>query len=104
MIDIVSAEQGLDLGLYDTQTTKAANILSVQLGDLEYAQDLGIDLRYFLSEDFKFQNESFKSYLVEVLANSGINVSSVIDVLQRLHAEYTFNLTPEETSTGMIAR
>jgi hypothetical protein len=104
MIDIVSTEAGLDMGTYDTQTEKAANILSVQLGSLEYAQDLGIDLRYFLSEDFKFQNESFQGYLVEVLANNGINVGSVVELVDSLSSQYTINLTPEETSTGFVAR
>lgn len=102
MIDIVSI--GADIGVYNTQTSRAANILSVQLGALEYAQDLGIDLKYFLSEDFRFQNESFKSYLVQVLANNGINVSSVVEVVEALFSNYTFNLTPPETSGGLIAR
>jgi hypothetical protein len=104
MIDIVSAETGTDMGVLDTQTMKAANILSVQLGALEYAKDLGIDLKYFLSEDFKFQNESFKSYLIEVLANRGINVSSVVETVEALFSQYNFNLSPEETSTGLVAR
>lgn len=104
MIDIISAENGRDLGLYNTQTTRATNILSVQLGTLEYASDLGIDLKYFLSEDFKFENESFKAYLVEVLANRGINVSSVDEVVHRLFNEFLFNLAPEETSSGLVAR
>ena len=38
MIDIVGI--GTDLRLFDAQTSKAANVLSVQLGNLEYAQDL----------------------------------------------------------------
>lgn len=104
MIDIISANTGEDLGVLDTQTMKAANILSIQLGSLEYAQDLGIDLRYFLSEDFKFQNESFRAYLIEILANNGINVTSVIDVIESLYTQYTFNISPQETSTGLIAR
>lgn len=104
MTDIVDTEYGLDIGVYDTQTSKAGNILSVQLGSLEYLQTMGIDLKYFLSENLEFQNESFKSYLVEVLANNGINVASVVDVLASLAATYTFNISPEETSTGLIAR
>ncbi len=103
MIDIVSANEGLDLGLFDTQTCKAANVLSVQIRDLEYAPQLGIDLKYFLSEDFRFQNASFKAYLVEVLANNRINVSSVMDQLNSLYSVYTFNLSAEEKS-GLIAR
>lgn len=102
MTDIISV--GDDINLFDTQTTKAGNILSVQLGALEYAPTVGIDLAYFLSEDFSFQNESFKSYLIQVLANNGINVSSVIDTVEALYKQYTFNITPEETSTGLVSR
>lgn len=105
MIDIAVQEQaGLDLGAYDTQNFRAANLLSVQLGSLEYEPDFGIDLKYFLSEDFKIQNDSFKAYLVEALANRAINVASIIDEKGLLSSIYNFNLTPEEQSTGMIAR
>lgn len=104
MIDIVSAEQGLDIGLYDTQTTKAANILSVQIGALEYAPLIGIDLNYFLSEDFQFQNESFKSYLIQVLANNGINVKSLTESIGALSTQLGFNLSAEENGTELIAR
>lgn len=102
MIDIVSVTD--DIRFFDTQTTRAANILSVQLGALEYAPELGIDLRFFLQEDFRFQNESFKSYLVQVLANSGINVANVIETLENLLGRYTFELTPAETNGGLVAR
>lgn len=104
MIDIVSAEQGKDLGMYSTQTTKAGNILSVQIGALEYAPDLGINLAYFLSEDFQFQNESFKSYLIQILANNGINVANVTETINALFSELSFNLSAEETGTELIAR
>ena len=103
MIDIVSAIQGQDLGMFDTETCRAANILSVQLGALEYAQDLGIDLKYFLNPDFIFQNESFKAYLIEVLTNKGINVSSVVQTIENLFGVYTFNLSASDKS-GFIAR
>lgn len=102
MKDIISATT--DIGLFDTQTAKAANILSVQLGALHYAEEIGIDLKYFLSEEFRFQNESFKAYLIQVLANNSINVASVIDTLQSLYADYTFNLTPAESEGALIAR
>lgn len=103
MIDIIGVS-GTDIDLYDTQTTRAANILGTQLGALEYAQDMGVDLRYFLQDGIKFQNESFRAYCVEILASSGINVSSVDTILETLYAIYNFNLAPEEVSTGMLAR
>lgn len=102
MIDITGV--GTDLNLADTQTQKAKNVLSVQLGALEYAQDLGIDLKYFLSEDFKFQNESFQSYLIQVLANNGINVASVLDTVNNLFQEYEIKLVPPESNGSLIAR
>ena len=102
MTDITSITD--DINVFDTQTSRAANILSVQLGSLEYASDLGIDLEYFLSEDFKFQNDSFKAYLIEVLANKGINVASVVELIDNLFTKYTFNITPDEQSGSLIAR
>jgi putative flippase GtrA len=104
MIDITSANDGVDLGIYDTQAPKAGNILSVQLGSLEYAQELGIDLDFFLSDQFSFQNESFKSYLISTLANAGISVASLIDTVFPLYEKYVFNISPEDASTGLIAR
>ncbi len=104
MIDIVSAENGQDLGMYDTQTEKAKNILSIQVYSLEYIPTFGIDLKYFLSEDFKFQNDSFKAYLVEVLANNGINVESVTEQVMALCSEFNIKISPEETSSGFVAR
>lgn len=102
MIDIVSATPGLDLGIFDTDTTKAANILSIQEGVLEYAPLLGIDLKYFLSEDFSFQNASFKAYLVERLANNRINVSSVLEQVENLYSILTFKLSAEDKTSGLI--
>lgn len=103
MIDIVGFDtKGMQL--YDTQTERAANILSVQLGALEYEPDLGIDLRYFLTEKINFQDESFKAYLVQALASRGINVSSLTEAINALDSDYMINLSPVENSTGLIAR
>ncbi len=105
MIDIMPpSEPGLDLGSLDTDAYRARNILSVQLGSLEYAPDLGIDLKYFLSEEFQFQNESFKSYLIQVLANHSINVASLTDAVDNLFRTYNFNITPSKSEGGMVAR
>lgn len=103
MIDIISSNaQGM--GIYNTQTERAANILSVQLGSLEYAPAIGIDLRYFLTEETRFQNDSFKAYTIQVLATQGINVANLFETVEALSSRYTINLTPDEESTGMIAR
>lgn len=102
MIDI--ADQNTDLVLLDTQAPKAKNILNVQIGSLEYAQDLGIDLEYFLKDDLRFQNESFKAYLTQVLANRGVRVTELTETLNALYADYLFKIAPEENDTALIAR
>lgn len=103
MIDIITVEDG-DVQIYDTQTERAKNILSVQWGSLEYAQTFGIDLKYFLSEDFRFQDASFQSYMIQILANYGINVAELTVNMENLFSSYVFNLLPPERSDGLIAR
>ncbi len=103
MIDLTNSVVD-DIGVVDTQIFKATNILSIQLGSLEYAPLLGIDLRYFLSEEFRFQNASFRAYLIEVLANNAINVAGVVEVVESLFTEFNFNLQAPEDSTSLIAR
>lgn len=102
MTDIVDVTT--DIKVLDTQTNRAANILSVQIGALEYAQDLGIDLKYFLSEDFKFQNESFRSYLIQVLANYGINVAIVDEEVQNLFTKLKIGISPSSNDGTLVAR
>lgn len=104
MIDIVSANDGQDLGILDTLTPKAGNILSIQVGALEYAQDLGIDLKYFLSEDFEFQNDSFRAYLIQVLANRGINVTAITESLNALYTDLGIQISGEQKTTALVAR
>ena len=104
MIDIVTYANGQDFGIAETQVPRAANILAVRVQTLEYAPELGIDLDYFLSENFEFQNDSFKSYCVQVLANNGINVSSVTEAVESLYTTLGFNLLPEQNTTSLIAR
>lgn len=104
ILDIVAADDGKDLEIKNSQVQKAGNILSVQLGSLEYAPDFGVDIAYFLREDLQFQNQSFQSYCVQALTNRGLNVASVLPSVQTLMEKYTFNLTPDESSTAMLAR
>lgn len=103
MIDIIDfTPKGMQT--YDTQTERAANILSVQLGALEYWPEGGIDLKYFLTEKTRFQDASFKAYLIQVLATWGINVTSFGDQFDLLAANYMINISPEENSTGLVTR
>lgn len=103
MVDIIKVDAP-DMGIYDTQTNRAANILSVQVGQLTYAPDLGIDLKYFLANEYKVQNESFRSYLIQVLANNSINVASVLTEVDSLSERLIFNLVPSENNQQLIAR
>lgn len=104
MIDIVDfTERGMEL--YDTQTQRAQNILGTQLGSLAYAPDtFGIDIRYFLTENVQFQNDNFKGYIVQALASQGINIASIQQVLNALSTDYNINLSPQDVSTGFVAR
>lgn len=90
MRDIVQVRNGFDLGIADSDIPKAANILSVQLGELEYEKDFGIDKKYFLTQSIRFQPESFRTYVVQRLTENQINVSNVIGLLTALYGKYTF--------------
>lgn len=103
MIDIVDLSSS-GMQVYDTQTERAANILAVQIGALEYWPEGGIDLRYFLTEKISFQDSSFRAYLIQILAGWGINVASFATDLDDLFSNYLINLSPQENTTGMVAR
>lgn len=93
-----------DLVVFESDVPRATNILSVQLGSLEYAKDLGIDLAYFLQDTFRIQTASFKSYLIETLANRGINVASVLEIVDLFSTQFIFEVGNEDNGTGLIAR
>jgi hypothetical protein len=91
MMDIVEIPtDGRDLKLVDSDIMKAGNVVTVQLGSLEYAPDFGSDLRYFLETNFEIQSESFKAYLIERLTQSQVNVTQVISVIDTLFEKHTF--------------
>jgi len=104
VIDIIGFTPEGGMQIYDTQTERAANILSVQLDSLEYLPGFGIDLKYFLTAPIQFQNDGFKGYLIQTLASRGINVASMTTVLNALSTDYNFKLSPQEVSTGLVAR
>lgn len=91
-----------DLSIVDTIVPKAANVLQVQLGSLEYAQEFGVDLAFFLSPDLTFQNESFKAYLIQRLSESHVNVNQVIQALSTFVETLTFEVGQPEASGGLI--
>lgn len=99
MIDITSLTDG-DLVLRESQAAKAANVLQIQTGSLEYAKEFGIDLAFFLDPDFNFQNESFKAYLIQRLSEHHVNVNQVLDELERFQQQLTFLVGETEDKTG----
>lgn len=105
MLDIVEIpEDGRDIGIQDSAVPKAANVLSVQLGSLEYAPTFGVDLDYFLQSGLQFQNESFKGYLVQRLTESQVKVAEVETMIEKLYQENTISVAAadEDTSGGLI--
>lgn len=101
--DIVSFPQGADMRVEQSEAPRAANILSIQIGDLEYAPEMGVDLRYFLESEFRIQNESFQAYLVQRLLEQQINVIDVIDTVSSLYHEYTFGIGSSVSDGGFVA-
>lgn len=103
MIDIFRIEDGKDLELQDTIVPKAANVLSVQLGSLEYAPDFGVDIDYFLNNSIEFQNESFMAYLVQRMSENMINVGESIEIVQKFMSQFVFGVDAvEENNEGFI--
>lgn len=104
MIDIVEIpEDGRDMGFAETAVTKAGNVVSVQIGSLEYAPDFGVDLKFFLQEQIQFQNDSFQAYIVERLTQHQINVSQVIKTVEAFVERYTYSVGDAgEKLKGMI--
>lgn len=96
------AEINTDIVIYDTNIKKAENVLDVQLGNLTYLPDFGIDKRYFLDENFQFQNESFRAYCLQRLAQSGIDVLGVTELIETFTTKYTFTLPAQVENSGLV--
>jgi len=101
-LDIISTN-GRDLGLARSDVARAGNVLSVQIGTLEYAPTFGIDLKYFLESDFSIQTDSFRAYLVQRLMEHQVNIVNVLSVFETLFETMTFFIGEDQNSTGLIA-
>lgn len=102
MIDIVKIEDGGDLRVADAVSPKAAAIVSVQVGSLEYAPNLGVDKRYFLQEGLEFPLASWKSHVVEQLTKQMVNVFAVRDLERLLDVTHTFEVGDGQDTTGAL--
>jgi hypothetical protein len=95
-LDIHTIVPGQDLVLYASDAPRAVNVVSVQIGSLEYALSFGVDLSFYLGQDFSIQPESFQAYLVRRLTESQINVVEVIESIQSLYSNLTFGIGETE--------
>ncbi len=103
ILDIVQVQNGKDLGFAQSNLPKAANVLAVQVGELEYADTFGIDKKYFLTTEVNFQPENFKAHVVQRLAENQISVTEVLKFLQALSGKFTFKIGNEtENVKGLI--
>lgn len=100
MIDVVTVLDGQDLGVADTVIQKARNLLSVQLGSLEYIPDFGVDLKYFLNNPIVFQNSSFKSYLIQRLSQNSISTIDSLEIVENLYSKVILSVQANETNYG----
>lgn len=104
MFDVISIEDGKDIQIADSVVSKAANVISVQLGSLEYAPTFGSDLKYFLDSQFKIQQSSLKAYLVQRLVANQINVTDCVQTIQSLFQTLDFFVDDANTNEkGLIA-
>lgn len=102
MLKDITSLTGSDLKVEQSEAPRAANILSTQLGTLEYAPAMGVDIKYFLESEFRIQNESFNAYLVQRLLEQQVNVIEVVDLIAALSSTYTFQIGSSENTGGLI--
>ena len=97
MLDIINIVDGDDLHIQHNIAMKAGNIISTQLGSLDFRPDFGSDLKYFLQEDLKFQSESFKSYLVGRLSEYSIQVNDTRTIIEQFTNRFLLSVGQIET-------
>ena len=86
----------------DTVVFKAANLLKVQEGELEYHPNFGIDLKRFFDPDIQIQNETFEAYSLQKMAQNGINPISL--AIEKKTFEQIFNYDLISAETGGFIR
>lgn len=102
MIDALTPTQGNDLPTQNSIAPKAGNVVNIQLGSLDFAPDFGVDLEYFITDDFQFQAASFQAYLVQRLTQHKVNVSKVINVITGFMQNNTFTVGESPDTIGGI--
>lgn len=87
----------------DTIVFKAKNILEVQEGSLDYAPELGIDLKRFLNPDVKIQNKTFEAYSIQKLGEQGVNPIELIVNQETFRQVFEYTVAEAEKE-GLIAQ
>lgn len=93
-----------DLTFIKTDLGRASNLLSTQVGNVLYLNNFGIDLEFFLGDEFTFQNETFKAYLISKLSEASINVFEFKDVIKDFFNEYNISLSVNDDTTAFLER
>ena len=87
----------------DTIVFKAKNILETQEGSLNYAPELGIDLKRFLDPDVKIQNRTFEAYSIQKLGEQGVNPIELIVNKETFRQVFEY-IVAEAEKEGLIAQ
>lgn len=101
MIDVYIENGRFNAG--DTIVFKAKNILQTQEGSLNYAPELGIDLKRFLDPDVKIQNRTFEAYSIQKLGEQGVNPIELIVNKETFRQVFEYTVAEAETE-GLIAK
>lgn len=101
MLDLINMVNGEDLHIQHNVAMKAGNIIGTQLGSLDFKLDFGSDLKYFLTEDLKFQTESFNSYLVSRLSEYQVQVNEAVSLIDTFSNKFLLSVGETEIK-GMM--
>jgi hypothetical protein len=101
-VDIMEIPDGGDMVVRPSAVAKAGNVLAVQVKELEYAPEFGIDKKYFFSSEFQFQDESFRAYLMNRLMQHGVDVYQVVTTTDLFKQSHAFEVGETIQGTGGI--
>lgn len=80
-----------------TDIYKGENILKIQVGNLYYAQQLGIDLARFIDPSVKIQPETFRAYTLQELVTQGVSIDTALKVEKQLDLDINYKVSTEST-------
>ncbi len=102
LLDFSTIVDGDDLNVTKSEAPRAKSVLDTQLGTLEYADQFGIDMAYFLESELSIQTESFQSHCVQRLLQHQVNVVNVIKVVETFMERNTYAIGSSQSDGSMI--